>query len=62
MIRPWTTATTTASTSKDICEAALLNLDGQELLDDAMNMARSHVDAEHPWSGLEPEPAARVAA
>jgi hypothetical protein len=47
---------------KEIYEFALLELGGQELLDDATNMARSHVDAEHPWSGLEPEPAARVAA
>jgi hypothetical protein len=47
---------------KEIYEFALLELGGQELLDDATNMARSHVDAEHPCSGLEPEPAARVAA
>jgi hypothetical protein len=47
---------------KEIYGFALLELGGQELLDDASNMARSHVDAEHPWSGLEPEPAARVAA
>ncbi len=32
------------------------------MLDDAMNMARSHVDADHPCRGLEPEPPARVAA
>jgi hypothetical protein len=37
---------------KEIYEFALLELGGQELLDDATNKARSHVDAEHPWSGL----------
>ncbi len=45
-----------------IYEFALLELGGQELLDDARAMARSYVDAEHPWSGLEPGPEERVAA
>jgi len=43
-----------------IYEFALLELGGQELLDDARTMARSYVDAEHPWSGSEPQE--RVAA
>jgi len=45
-----------------IYEFALLELGGQELLDDARTMARSYVDAEHPWSGSEPEPEELVAA
>ncbi len=45
-----------------IYEFALLELGGQELVDDARTMARGYVDAEHPWSGLEPEPEERVSA
>jgi hypothetical protein len=41
---------------QDICEAALLELGGQQLLDDAHTEAAAHVDEHHPWD----EPAARV--
>lgn len=47
---------------KKIYEFALLELGGQELLDDATTIARRSVDTQRPWSGLEPEPEERVAA
>lgn len=47
---------------KEIYEFALLELGGQELLDDATDDARRYVDDTHPWSGVAPEPVPRVAA
>jgi hypothetical protein len=47
---------------KEIYEFALLELGGQELLDDATDDARRSVNDTHPWSGVAPEPAPRVAA
>jgi hypothetical protein len=47
---------------KEIYGFALLELGGQELLDNATDDARRSVDGTHSWSGVAPEPAARVAA
>ncbi len=47
---------------QDILEVVLLELGGQQLLDDAHREAVAHVEAHHPWDGVGDEPASRVSA
>ena len=48
---------------QDILEVMLLELGGQQLLNDAHREAAAHVEARsHPWNGVGDEPGARVSA
>ncbi len=47
---------------QDICETALMEIGGQELLDDAHFEACAYVDQYHPWDGHGDEPVDRVSA
>ena len=46
----------------DILEVMLLELGGQQLLDDAHREAAAHVDAHYPWDGVGDEPGPRLSA
>jgi hypothetical protein len=47
---------------QDIAESALLELGGQQLLDQAHDAAGAFVDQHHPWHGDGAEPEERVSA
>jgi hypothetical protein len=46
----------------DILEVMLLELGGQQLLDDAHREAAAHVEAHYSWDGVGDEPGARASA
>jgi hypothetical protein len=45
---------------QDICEAALVELGGQELLDGAHDEAAAYVDEHYLWDGRGEQPAEQV--
>ena len=47
---------------QDIYEAALIEIGGQSLLEDAQDEACAYVDQHYPWDGRGDEPAERVSA
>lgn len=47
---------------QDMLELELLEVGGQQLLDDAQDEAGAYVDEAYPWDGRGDEPAERVSA